>query len=194
MTTTSVTTRERSVWLDGLVALGLVIVVMWWLLGTGAPRRMDDAQVDRSTLVPEDRLDDWEANHRATSFSELASYLYIEPQRLAGIPTESAFSTIPPEIRALHGQRVYVDGFMMPLDYDGGVRMFVLNASYDMCQFGAPSIPNQRIDVTMTKDRRTVYVHTPIRVFGTLEVGEEFDRGQLVSIYRMKADGIFVGY
>lgn len=63
-----------------------------------------------------------------------------------------------------------------------------------MCWFGAPSIPNQRIDVTMTEDRRTVYVHTPIRVFATLEVGEEFDRGRLVSIYRMKADGIFVGY
>lgn len=193
MSTTKVAQRERPVWVDGLIALALVIVVMWWLVGTGAPQR-SDVHVDRSTLVPEDRLDDWQVNHRATSFAELASYLYIEPQRLAGIPTESAFSTIPPEIRALHGQRVYVDGFMMPLDYDGGVRMFVLNASYDMCQFGAPSIPNQRIDVTMTKDRRTVYVHTPIRVFGTLEVGEEFDRGQLVSIYRMKADGIFVGY
>lgn len=190
--TTKTDAPPRPIWADALIALSLVAGMMWWLVGSG-PQSLD-AAVDYSTIVRDDRLKDFQANHRRVSFDHLASFEYVEPARLGGIPTDSAFSTIPKHIRELDGHRVSVDGFMMPLDFEGGVRTFILNASYDMCQFGAPSIPNQRIDVTMVDDRRTIYTHTPIRVFGTLEVGEEYQDGHLVSIYRMKADGIYVGY
>lgn len=189
---TKTAAQSRPLWADALIALAIVAGIVWWLAGGSAPSY--DAAVDYSTIVREERLRDYQTNHRRLSFRELAAFEYVEPARLAGIPTTTSFSTIPKDIRDLHGKRVSVDGFMMPLDYDGGVRTFVLNASYDMCQFGAPSIPNQRIDVTMAGGRRTVFVHTPIRVFGVMEVGEEFDNGQLVSIYRMKADAIYVGY
>lgn len=185
-------TQAKPLWPDLLIALTTVAALMWWLAG-GGPGSLN-AAVDSSTIVREDRLSDMQANHRMVSFMQLGGFEYVEPARLAGLPTTTTFSTIPQHIRDLHGKRVSIDGFMMPLDFDGGVRTFVLNASYDMCQFGAPSIANQRVDVSMTGDRRTVYVHTPIRVFGVLEVGEEYDRGHLVSIYRMKADALYVGY
>jgi hypothetical protein len=180
-------------WADVGVALVVVATTIWWLTGTTGTRTASEAAVDYSTVLKREQAVNWEPNHRTLSFAELSSFQYLEPERLAGVPTTSVREVIPEAIRKLSGQRVAVDGFMLPLDFDGGVRTFILNASYDMCQYGAPTIMNQRIDVAMTGDRRTIYTHTPIRVYGVLEVGEAYESGELVSIYRMKADAIYAG-
>lgn len=192
MTTTEARTGVRW-WLDAGVAVLVVAVTLWWLTGTTGPRVGTMESVDYSTLVRSEQFSGWESNHRRVSFAELSAFDYSQTQRVAGVPTTSAKETIPEDVRKLNGQRVAVDGFMLPLDFDGGVRTFILNASYDMCQYGAPTIINQRIDVVMTGDRRTIYTHTPIRVYGVLEVGEAYESGELVSIYRMKADAIYAG-
>lgn len=180
-------------WVDG-VALALVFVGgLAWLTGADRPR-VPSATFDRSTMVRADQVDDLDRTHRQLTFRTLSSFEYFETPQLAGVPTTSARETIPEEIRKLHGTRVSVDGFMLPLDFhDGGVNLFVLNASYDMCQFGAPTVVTQRVDVTMTNDRRTAYTHTPIRVYGVLEVGEEYEDGRVISISRMKADAVWFG-
>jgi len=184
--------KTSSRWRDVLIAVVVFGGTLWWMADATGPGNYGES-VDYATIIRSDRVAAFDANHRRVSFDQLSSYVYFETARLAGVRTDSRTETIPEQIRALHGKRVSIDGFMMPLDYDGGVRTFVLNASYDMCQFGAPSIINQRIDVSMVDGRRTAFVHTPIRVYGVMEVGEEYDRDQLVSIYRIKADGVFFG-
>jgi hypothetical protein len=180
-------------WLDAGVSLLIVLGVILWFIGASGPRGDTRSAVDYGTVVRDDRVQAFEANHRRVSFSLLSSFEYFEVPALAGVVTTGR-ETIPEEIRKLNGTRVSVDGFMMPLDFDGGgVSLFILNASYDMCQFGAPSLVTQRIDVSMVDGKRTMYTHLPIRVYGTMEVGEEYQRGQLVNIYRLKADGVFFG-
>jgi hypothetical protein len=181
-------------WIDGVVMLLVCVGALTWLMSAEGPRGPGLAEFDRTTIVRSDRFDDFSRSHRLVTFRTLSSFEYFETPVLAGVPTTSARETIPEAILKLNGARVSVDGFMLPLDYDkGGVSTFILNASYDMCQFGAPTVVTQRVDVTMTNNRRTAYTHTPIRVYGVLEVGEQYEDGRVVSIYRMKADAVWFG-
>lgn len=45
----------------------------------------------------------------------------------------------------------------------------------------------------MRDGRRTRFVHTPVIVFGTLEVSEERKGDRVVSLYRMTGDVIGIG-
>ncbi len=84
---------------------------------------------------------------------------------------------------------------MLPLDFNGdGVSEFLLNASYDMCYFGAPTLPHQFVVVRMSGGRRTRFVHTPVAVYGTLRVHEERRNGRVVSLYQMDGEAIATGW
>jgi hypothetical protein len=179
---------------DAVVMILVFVGALAWLLAADGPRVSPQAVFDRSTIVRADQADEYDRTHHLLTFRTLSSFEYFETPQLAGVPTTSDRETIPEAIRKLNGVRVSVDGYMLPLDFDqGGVSMFILNASYDMCQFGAPTVVTQRVDVTMTNNRRTGYTHTPIRVYGVLEVGEQYQDGRVVSIYRMKADAVSFG-
>jgi hypothetical protein len=187
-------TKAPRRWVDGVVMLLVFVGALAWLFAAEGPRVAPQAVFDRSTIVRPGQADEFDRTHRLVTFRTLSSFEYFETPQLAGVPTRSARETIPAEIRKLNGTRVSVDGFMLPLDFDnGGVSQFILNASFDMCQFGAPTVVTQRVDVAMTNSRRTGYTHTPIRVYGLLEVGEEYQDGRVVSIYRMKADAVWFG-
>lgn len=136
-------------------------------------------------------LDESNRQHQDVSFSDLGAFEYrpILPAAVkAALRTEA--DPIPPSIRALDGRKVRIDGFMLPTKYDNtGVSEFILNANYDMCAYGAPTVINQQVMVRMT-DGRTRHTHLPVRVFGTFHVGEEFSGDQVTSIYRMSATAL----
>lgn len=172
--------------LSGL-ALGVLTVVL-----TGGP---SPGEFDPTTVVPSSRWADMGREYQSVTFDLLAGFAYGEARGPRGVvlPAENR-EVIPAEIAALSGKRVSVSGFMLPLDFDGeGVTQFLLNANYDMCYFGAPTRPNDFIVVTMRDGRRTRFVHTPVVVFGTLEVGEERKGDRVVSIYRLIGDAIGIG-
>jgi len=167
-----------------IVALCLTVGAgVWWGLLPA-----DGAAVDATTTVTGDRVAPLEATHRAVGFPILAGFIHEAPPTLVPVSIRAA---VPESIRALNGQLVAVDGFMLPLDFAGtGVGQFLLNASYDMCAFGAPSMVNERIDVTMTRQRRTIFTHHAIRVFGRLTVEETFEGDEVVGLYRLDAEAI----
>ena len=172
--------------LSGL-ALGVLTVIV-----TGGPSQ---GSFDPSTVVPSSRWEAMGREYQGVTFDVLAGFAYGEARGPFGValPAENR-EAIPAQIVALSGRRVSVSGFMLPLDFDGeGVTQFLLNANYDMCYFGAPTRPNDFIVVTMRDGRRTRFVHTPVVVFGTLEVGEERKGDRVVSIYRMTGDAIGLG-
>lgn len=148
-------------------------------------------EMDASTVVPPSRFAEMAQTFAPVSFSLLSGFFYGDPPGLSEAETGRRPDPIPPQVLALDGRQVAVAGFMLPLDYDGtGVSEFLLNASYDMCYFGAPTRPNDFIVVRMSGGRRTEFVHTPIVVFGTLTVREERSRDRVVSLYTMEAEGV----
>jgi hypothetical protein len=161
------------------------LVVLWWMQAGfgGGSRTMTGAVVTGA------ELDDFNRRHQDIPFSELGAFVYRPrlPPTVSAARREEG-DPIPPSIRALDGRDVRIDGFMLPLDYDGsGVSEFILNANYDMCAFGAPTVLNQQVMVLMAEGRRAPFTHLPVRVFGRFEVGEKSSSGRVVSIYRLSA-------
>ncbi len=169
--------------------LGLGVLTVF-LTGGSSPGAFDP-----STVVPATRWDEMGGDYQSVKFDVLAGFDYGEPRGPLGVDLSgSPREIIPADVTALSGRRVSVSGFMLPLDFDGeGVTEFLLNANYDMCYFGAPTRPNDFVVVRMREGRRTRFVHTPVIVFGTLQVGEERKGERVVSIYRMTGDAIGIG-
>lgn len=104
--------------------------------------------------------------------------------------TEEIF---PPEIRALGGQRVALDGFMQPLDFKGRqVTAFVLSPLPPGCCFGAIPRMDEYLEATVIEENGVpFYGARPIRVIGVLEVGEALDEyGYVTSIYRLDVERV----
>jgi hypothetical protein len=141
--------------------------------------------------VPSARITEVGSRYTSTDFNLLAGFPYGELDGRGG--TAPVSNQIPEAVLALSGTPVSITGYMLPLDItEDGVRTFILNASYDMCYFGAPTLPNQFIIVTMSGGRRAPLVHTPVMVFGTLSVREERRDGRVASLYALEADGVSI--
>lgn len=122
-------------------------------------------------------------------FDPLMDFEYPELVRLDGdVPPPE----LPAAVRALNGKRVAVEGFMSPLAFDaGGVKEFSLVQDPSLCCFGAVPEMNHWIHVVMPdKERTEFYSFDPVAVFGVLQVGEEYQDGYVVSLYRMVADRV----
>lgn len=144
---------------------------------------------DQSTVQPLSHVTASGSPYQRVDFNLLAGFPYGEVPGIGVLPSSSY--EIPREVTALSGRRVAVSGYMLPLDItENGVASFLLNASFDMCYYGAPTLPNQFVVVFMSGGRRAPFVHTPITAFGTLSVREERRDGRVVSLYGLEADGI----
>lgn len=99
---------------------------------------------------------------------------------------------IPDAVKALNGQKVSIAGFMLPVkvDDDNQVTQFAINGNQDLCYYGAPTEVDDWIVVQMKPGKKAPFSHRPITIYGTLEVGEEYQEGELVSVYRMEADAV----
>jgi hypothetical protein len=167
------------------LALGLVVLVVlvvWLQLSTppGSPRSGE-------SIGPADPINDRE--YEVVPFARLSAVDDDEGSRIGNRSDSEA--GVPDAVRRLSGRRVAVDGFMMPLDFvAGAVTRFVLNSSYDMCFFGAPSRATERIDVEMARGRTAPFTHRPLRVYGVLDVGAHRRAGGDTSLYRIRAHAV----
>ena len=104
---------------------------------------------------------------------------------------------IPTEILALNGKKVAIKGFVMPLETNGSrVNSFLLADELVTCLYCAMLGYDQWMVGTVVSPRgfriADEQFDYPITIYGTLEVGEEFQDKQLTSLYRIKAD-VFEG-
>jgi hypothetical protein len=128
------------------------------------------------------------ASYQPVSFALLSDFEYEVPD-----PLDAASNTqkdqVPAKVKALHGKLIAVRGFMLPLDLDqAGVSEFMLNASFDMCYFGAPVAMNEWILVKMKPGKKAKFSHLAFNVSGRFEVGEDVRNGRVLSLYRLEAD------
>lgn len=121
------------------------------------------------------------------SFNLLSSYKYQSGKSAAN-------SQIPEVVKCLNHKKISVEGFMLPLDGDNEkVKSLLLLANRNTCCYGLSPSYNGWINVSMTEDNTTKYYRdTPVKVYGTLEVGEETDPNGVLSLYRMNADKVEV--
>ncbi|MEK8022528.1 MAG: DUF3299 domain-containing protein [Candidatus Hydrogenedentota bacterium] len=100
---------------------------------------------------------------------------------------------IPDSVRDYDGQKITIQGYMMPLDMDGDKALsFMLARDQQMCCYGVTPPPNGWIYAEMPDSGTTDYViDYPILVTGTLEVGERYDEeGIFLSLYRMRVEKV----
>jgi hypothetical protein len=95
---------------------------------------------------------------------------------------------VPPEIAALNGRRVYVDGYMYPTKRHAGITDFNLVRTLGHCQYCSPGTnAADMIAVSMERGREVNYrANKLVGVGGVFYVNENFRPGELP--YSMKAD------
>jgi hypothetical protein len=127
-------------------------------------------------------------SYQPIHFGQLSNYDYELPDPLDP-PATPIQNVIPPAVKSLNGRMVSLEGFMLPIDLTPeGVSMFMLNASIDMCYFGAPVRFNEWVMVRMKPGKRAKFTHLATTVKGRFEVGEDVRNGRVVSLYRLEAD------
>lgn len=130
----------------------------------------------------------WAATYQPITFNLISNYEYELPDPLEPA-SRAPQNVIPANVKALNGKMVAIEGFMLPLDLTPeGVSVFMLNASIDMCYFGAPVRMNEWVLVKMKAGKRAKFTHLATTVKGRFEVGEEMRNGRVTSLYRLEAD------
>ena len=100
---------------------------------------------------------------------------------------------IPKEIMALNGKKVGIKAFVLPLEGDSKVvKTFLMADAQVSCLFCAMLGYDQWLFATSVDPQglpiKDEQLDFPITIYGTLEVGEEYQEGRLASLYRIKAD------
>ncbi len=133
--------------------------------------------------------------YQRISFTLLGGYGCSIPDDLWQQPKVAAATIdakIPQVVRDLDGQRVKIEGFMLPvLGEIDKVPGFVLLANQMGCCFGITPPLNWWIDVTMA-GHKTVRVRRDevTAVYGTLHIGPLIGSGTVESLYRLDADAV----
>jgi hypothetical protein len=97
----------------------------------------------------------------------------------------------PDEVRAMDGQKVRIEGYMIPLKFeDGAVKTFFLSRYMMGCCFGMLPKANEIIEVQMLGEKGAYYdAYMPFVVVGTFEIVEEGTSPDfLQSVFRIQAD------
>jgi hypothetical protein len=129
----------------------------------------------------------------ASSFASDATE--IEWARLTGYEYEPGLERLPDSIRALHGTKVVLGGFLLPLyEYDD-IKEFFLVASHMSCCFGIPAGLNGQVYVKVKGDRGLPNTSEPLRVTGTFHAREVKEAGFTLTIWSiLDAEVRIVGY
>lgn len=137
------------------------------------------------------------ADFAPISFNVLSGFKYTEPipeegEKPEDVEKRRESDQIPADVKALNGKKAVVEGWMVPMEVaeDGSVKSFVLVKTQPQCCFGDMQAMNEWVDVTMKGKTAEFNVDLPMKVYGQLEVGEKFEDGFVLSIYRMKADRV----
>jgi len=123
------------------------------------------------------------------TFDKLASYDYKFPD--VGAEAKDT-KQIPPSVQKLGGREISIRGFMIPMANDGeDVLEFVLVRNQFACCYGIMPKMNEWVHVKMAPGKTAPFaLDIPITVHGTLDVGEVWENGVVMSLYRLECDRV----
>jgi hypothetical protein len=128
------------------------------------------------------------------TFDLLAGYEYRYPDTFPedGSPTDS-FKAIPASIKALSGQPVSIQGYMVPMsNKKNDTTRFLVSKLQCSCCFRTAPKTNEYVDVRPKHPEKVKLSHSgKISVRGILTVKEAYTpEGWVESIYQMEADEV----
>lgn len=130
-------------------------------------------------------------------FSILAGYRLSIPAELESNATNGAWADaqinamIPTNVMALNHQRVTVEGFMIPLQFEKGkVVSFMLAQNPPACCYATMPQIHELVEVHVKSPGVPAMDYSVVRASGNLSVGAKRDSGTLTSIYRMDAESV----
>jgi hypothetical protein len=132
------------------------------------------------------------------TFDTLGSYYYEIPNLEAQAKADPKTTPKPPKeqipapIKSLTGKKIAVQGFMVPIKIEkGATKSFLLVKDQSLCCYGRMPRMNEWISVKMSEGKAAKFIgDQPVTVFGKIDVGEEIDKGEVLSIYRMEAEDV----
>lgn len=126
-------------------------------------------------------------------FELLTSYEY-EWSTTTGEAKGDESTRIPFEVRVLDQAKVFVQGYMQPIDFDKhGVKSFLLTNIPGGCCFGMIPRLNEWIDVTMPEGEYAEYTYFDmLEIRGKLLVGEAKSGEVVTALYRMTPDAVAI--
>ncbi len=89
-------------------------------------------------------------------------------------------ATYPPEVKALVGKQITIQGFMLPLEATDSFKHFILSKRTPTCPFCPPGEPNEILDVWM--DSNVSWSDDTIKVSGTFELMNNPDLGMFFKL------------
>ncbi len=121
---------------------------------------------------------------RNVTFSRLGGFDYA-----ATVDPTDSNAGLPPQVLALDGKDVAIEGFMLPLVFNRGyVTEFMLLRNTLACCFGITPKLNEWVYVKMVEGNKTTYRRdTPVKVRGTLRVREKVNGVFVESLFAMDA-------
>lgn len=198
------TKNRRGVWLNYAIVSAVVIGLslgVFQLLPKSHPMRALRGASERADQAPE--LDTVQGApletkiYQSLNFNMLTSYPFREPNWAkmddpAYVASLKLDEQISPQIQAMNGKKVEIQGFMLPLDMlEGHLRTFMLLKDQMACCYGNIPRLNEWVYVRVPK-KKEINIHQDVLVtlFGTLRVGAKFEREVLTGIYHLELDRI----
>lgn len=97
---------------------------------------------------------------------------------------------IPKDVLALHGTKIRLRGYMIPMDQAANITQFALVPDLFACCFGQPPQLQHTIVANCPKGKAVSYYPEEITVEGTLSVREKKDEGFIVSIFELDVSSV----
>jgi hypothetical protein len=138
---------------------------------------------------------------QVVGFDKLSSFNFeISDDLLGPVTNDLAAASaktdgmIPTPVKAFDKKRVELKGFMLPLKVEGGlVTELLIMKDQSMCCYGVVPKINEWVSVKMSGKGVRPIMDEPVKLQGTLHVGEMRENGYLVGIYRLDGDRMLSG-
>ena len=119
------------------------------------------------------------------TFEMLSSWNYPTQEFMDTTPPKAEPTGVPNSIWAYDDHEIYIEGLVMPLDYDkDGASTFIMTLSQDTCQFGIMPRINEWILVSMVGNKRVRLRNGfPYRLTGTFHVTEKAPEGRVIELF-----------
>jgi hypothetical protein len=156
----------------------------------------EGAAAAQSPLVSLDQASRLKDTYRFVRFSALSGFDLpvdpsdpLRPPHLSPGRGEAATRVeIPAAVAALHGTKVSVRGYMLPVDATAaGVTTFILTSSIDSCHWGMTGQAHEWVMVRMAAPVPFLKFQ-PVTVFGRLAVEPAWRGTHLAGLYQMQAE------
>ena len=157
-----------------------------------AAPRAAPANAPSMAAVPEVPVSSEGAEFLPITFAILGGYFYELPPPGAADPDSKTQDRIPATIRALDKRKISVQGFMVPVRLEKGMTtQFMLVKDQSLCCYGRIPRMNEWIMVKMPAGKPAPFIgDRPVTVFGKIDVSEEIEKGEVLSLYRMDAEDV----